>query len=107
MTSLSHSKELTSRHVNGKKLYEYADVVLDNCVASGDASLDVEGLSVKVCGTSSAAAVALLQQVILESIEIMLSHGYEPPVLMSYNVDGGREYNEKLLEKYAERLNMF
>ena len=107
VTSLTHSKEVTSLHVNGKKLYEYADVILDSCVILGDACLDVEGLSVKVGGTSSVATVALLQQAILESIEIMISHDYVPPVLMSYNVEGGREYNLKLLEQYAERLNMF
>lgn len=30
------------------------------------------------------------------------SNGYDPPVLMSLNVDGGPEFNEMLMEGYRE-----
>ncbi len=104
VTSLEVSKTMTSRHSSGKKLYEFADVVLDNRVAEGDASIKLEGMPVKVCGTSSIAAALLLNSTILEAIEIMLSKGYVPPVFMSANVDGGPEFNKRLTDKYADRL---
>jgi uncharacterized phosphosugar-binding protein len=79
-------------------------VVLDNRVLFGDASIDVPGLPVKVCGTSSISAAAMLNAAILEAIQIMVKAGYFPPVYMSANVDGGPEFNEKLTQKYADRL---
>lgn len=105
VTSLESSKELTSRHSSGKMLYEFADVILDNCVMKGDASIEVPGLPVKICGTSSVAAAMLLQSTILEAVKKMIALGHVPPVYMSANVDGGNEFNDKLLVEYANRLN--
>ena len=104
VTSLDISKTMTSRHSSGKKLYEFADVVLDNRGVEGDAIIELEGLDTKVCGTSSITAAMLLNATILEAIQIMLDKGYVPPVYMSANVDGGPEFNKKLVEKYAYRL---
>ncbi len=105
VTSLEVSKKLSCRHSGGKNLWEFADVVLDNRVAFGDASVEVEGLPVKVCGTSSISAAAMLNAAVLEAIQIMVSKKVIPPVFMSANVDGGNEFNEKLSTKYADRLN--
>ncbi|WP_027624153.1 SIS domain-containing protein [Clostridium lundense] len=104
VTSLDVSKTLNSRHSSGKNLYEFADVVLDNMGVEGDAAVQLEGLPVKICGTSSITAAVLLNCAVLESIEIMLLKGYTPPIYMSENVDGGPEFNKKLTEKYADRL---
>ncbi len=103
-TSLGASKKLSSRHSGGKNLWEYADVVLDNCVAEGDASIQLPGMPVKVCGTSSVSVAVLENAMILEAVEIMLAKGFQPPVFMSSNVDGGPEYNEKLTKQYFDRL---
>ncbi len=45
MTSMKHSTDCTSRHSSGKKMYEIADVTIDNCAEKGDASFTVEGLA--------------------------------------------------------------
>ncbi len=104
VTALDVSKNSTSRHSSGKLLYEFADVVLDNHSCFGDASLEVSGLDDKVCGTSSLANCLLLQQTIYEAITDMISKGYTPPVYKSANIDGGREFNNLLEQKYAERI---
>lgn len=104
VTSLDVSKKLTSRHSSGKKLYDFADAVLDNRGVEGDAAVEVKGLPVKVGGTSSVTAAVLLNCAMLEAIELMQSKGYTPPVYMSANVDGGPEFNKKLTDKYADRL---
>lgn len=105
VTSLEPSKELTSKHSSGKNLWEFGDVVLDNRVVKGDSSIDVPGLPVKVCGTSSVSAAVMLNAAVLESIQIMVSKGFVPPVYMSQNIDGGAEFNDKYLAQYADRLN--
>lgn len=104
VTSLASSQKLTSRHSCGKNLYEFADVVLDNMVPDGDAAVAIDGLPVKVCGVSSIAAATLLQTTMLEAIKKMVAQDYFPPVYMSDNVDGGPEFNEKLLTSFFDRL---
>ncbi|MCR4432122.1 MAG: SIS domain-containing protein [Tepidanaerobacteraceae bacterium] len=104
VTSLDVSRKLKSRHSSGKNLYQFADVILDNRGVEGDSAIQLEGMPVKIGPTSSVAAAVLLQATIVEAVEIMLSKGYTPPVYMSANVDGGPEFNQKLVEKYADRL---
>lgn len=104
VTSVGASKNLTSRHSSGKNLYEVADVVLDNRTVEGDSTIEVEGLDTKVCGMSTVTTAVLLQAVTLRTVEIMLERGFTPPIYKSQNIDGGREYNEELEEKYIHRL---
>ena len=104
VTSLEVSKKTPSRHSSGKRLFELADVVLDNHSIEGDAAVQIEGLRTKVGGTSSIAAALLLNQTVVFAIEEMIARGFEPPVLLSANIDGGPEYNEKLMEKYKETV---
>lgn len=104
VTALEASKGLKSRHSSGKRLFEIADIVLDNKIPEGDSALEMEGLKVKVCGMSTITTSILLQALTYQAAREMLDRGYEPPVYMSQNVDGGREYNEDLERKYIERL---
>jgi len=104
VTALDSSKELSSKHSSGKNLWEFGDVVLDNRVVKGDSSVEVKGLPVKVCGTSSISAALMLNAAVLEAIKIMVANDYFPPIYMSQNVDGGPEFNEKLVQQYADRL---
>ncbi|NBB79665.1 MAG: sugar isomerase domain-containing protein, partial [Verrucomicrobia bacterium] len=53
LTSLDMSKATTSRHPSGKKLYQLADLVLDNGGAPGDAAIDAPGFDYKVGPTST------------------------------------------------------
>jgi uncharacterized phosphosugar-binding protein len=105
VTSLESSKELTSKHSSGKNLWQFGDVVLDNRVMKGDSTVEVPGLPVRVCGTSSVSAAVMLNAAVLEAIQMMVAKGYVPPVYMSQNVDGGAEFNERLSARYADRLN--
>ncbi|GMA08203.1 UPF0309 protein [Tetragenococcus halophilus subsp. flandriensis] len=104
VTALDISKSSTSRHSSGKLLYEFADVVLDNHSAFGDAALTIKGLDSKVCGTSSFAATLLLQQTMYEAYALMVEKGYEPPIYKSANVDGGFEYNLEFENQYSDRI---
>lgn len=104
VTSVEASKKLKSRHSSGKNLYEIGDVVLDNRVPDGDAALHIDGMEANICGMSSISAAVLLQSVMYRACEIMVERGYLPPVYMSQNVDGGREYNERLTAEYFDRI---
>lgn len=111
ITSLSHSRQVTSRHSSGKKLYEVADVVLDNMGEPGDAALEIHGLPVKVCPTSTISGAALLWEVLGRAVAIAVSHNATPPVIVSGNLDKGEEWNRKVFaqvpDKYQNRLPWF
>ena len=100
LTSMKHSAGSTSRHSSGKKMYEVADVVIDNRAEKGDAGLWVEGLDLPIGGVSDAIGVAIAQALTTEVVERMIQAGVEPPVFCSSNVDGGDEKNAALYEKY-------
>lgn len=104
ITSLEASKKLKSKHSSGKNLWQIADVVLDNCVVDGDASIDMDGLDTKICGMSSITTAVLIQAAVYRAAEILLEEGIVPPVFKSQNIDGGPEYNEKLIAKHFDRL---
>jgi len=90
-----------SRHTSGKLLYQAADMYLDNCVPSGDAVVDING--VKMGAVSTAASSLLLNSVLAEAAGIA-SAKVKPPIYMSGNVEGGAEYNESLIERYTPRI---
>ena len=100
LTSMKHSANVTSRHSSGKKMYEIADVVIDNCAEKGDAAFYVEGFDVPIGPTSDAVGVAIAQALTVEIVDRLVKAGMEPPVLRSANVDGGDAFNTALYEKY-------
>ena len=104
VTAVEVSSAGTSRAKSGKRLFECADVVLDNKSSFGDAALEVEGLATRVGGTSLYTGCLLLDCAVMESIDILLERGVQPPLFMSANVDGGPEFNQRLLDQFKERL---
>lgn len=104
MTSLDMSKATSSRHPSGKKLYELADYVLDNCGVPGDAAIDAPGFAYKVGPTSTMSGALLLNLLSMEIIENLIAMGVTPPTYVSQNADGGAAHNEALATKYRHRI---
>ena len=100
MTSLEHSRNTDSRHKSEKKLYEIADVVLDNGACKGDAGFYIEGFDVPTGPTSDSIGTALAQALIAQTIHNLVQKGVTPPVFKSSNIDGADEYNDALFDKY-------
>ena len=100
MTSMRHSSSCTSRHSSGKKMYEVADVTIDNCGDIGDASFPIEGLGYPIGATSNAVGIAIAQALVCRVVELLVQQGIEPPIFKSSNVDGGDAHNNALFEKY-------
>ena len=98
------SKATTSRHPSGKKLYELADLVLDNGGVPGDAAIDAEGFAYKVGPTSTMSGALILNLLSMEIIEHLIAMGVTPPTYVSQNADGGAPHNEALALKYRHRI---
>ncbi len=104
LTNLNHSQSMSSRHPSGKKLYEFADIVLDNMGCVGDACVHFDELGRKVAPTSTVAGAAILNAVVAGTVEKMFADGFVPEVFSSSNVDGGDEVNEAFVEKYKNKI---
>ncbi len=104
ITSLAHSKSVSSRHSCGKRLFEIADIVIDNCGVAGDAVLEIEGLPGRACPTSGLAGMFIVESMVAQTIENLIQSGDTPPVFISANLDGSDAHNDELLAKYINRV---
>ena len=100
LTSMKHSASCASRHSSGKRIFEIADVTIDNHAEKGDSGLTIEGLNTPIGPVSDGTGIAIAQALINEVIDRMVQAGVEPPVFVSSNVDGGDEKNAHLYEQY-------
>jgi len=103
LTNLQQSKAAISRHPSGKRLFEVADCVLDSCVPSGDALLDIDGI--KTGAGSSIASMFILNTITSEALKIVAAKGFRPYVFQSQNVDGYN--NDAIYAKYKNRIKHF
>jgi uncharacterized phosphosugar-binding protein len=104
ITSLQHTGGMDSRHPSGKKLIDFADVVLDNQAPYGDSVLDLPDGAGKVCAVSSITAALIAQMLVAEVLRRMTDAGETPPVYLSANIPGGDEHNHALEARYAGRI---
>ena len=100
MTSMKHSSGCTSRHSSGKKMYEIADVTIDNCADPGDVGFPIEGLNSTIGPTSSVTGIAIAQALVCQVVDNLVKAGIQPPVFVSSNVDGGDEHNNRMFQQY-------
>ena len=103
-TNLTTSSASASRHPSGKRLFEVCDLVIDDCGCVGDAAIEIEGFRGKTAATSTVTGAAIVNAFCAEVAGLYVQHGKEPPVFMSANVDGGDEYNEKMMERYKDKI---
>lgn len=104
LTNLQTSRAVSSRHASGKKLYDFGDIVLDNCGCVGDSCLQLPGLPVKTAPTSTAIGAVLVNAIAARAIERMLEAGFEPPVFLSANLDGGDEHNRRMMSAFQDNI---
>ena len=104
LTNMNTSSAVASRHSSGKKLYDFADILIDNCGEKGDASLTLPGLPEKAGPTSTVVGALILNAVAVRAMELLLERGIEPPVFVSANLDGGDEHNARILEEYRDHI---
>ena len=104
ITSLDHARQVGSRHASGKRLFEIADIVLDNGGILGDGALDVPGLDVRMGPTSTIIGVFVLNAVIAEAVATLLARGVAVDVYASANRDGAEDAARVILDRWRDRI---
>jgi uncharacterized phosphosugar-binding protein len=85
-------------------MHEFADLTLDNKAPKGDAVLEDPKMPQKFNPVSGVTSTAILQALVAAAIEDLLRRGFTPPVFLAANVDGGAEYNARLVQQYRDRI---
>lgn len=104
VTSKEYTENVSSRHPSGKKMHEFADVVLDNKVPKGDAVLESERMLEKFAPASGVTSNALLHALVAATIGELLERDITPPVTIAANVEGGEEHNQRIFKEYGDRI---
>lgn len=109
VTSMDHTSKITSRHPSGLRLFEVADVVIDNRGAFGDAELplppEADGQERgAVLATSTVTSTLIAQMLITEVCGRLLEVGQEVPILISANIPTGDAHNDRLRARYGPRV---
>lgn len=99
MTNRAQSMQAQPRHSSGKKLYEVADLVLDNCGAVGDAAVRLEGADLAVGPTSTVAGAFMLNSIVVQVAANYVAQGLGPQVFVSANLAEGDQHNAELLKQ--------
>lgn len=104
ITSMQQSRANESRHRDGHKLYQIADVVLDNGAPDGDALIGAGDY--RIAGLSSLSGIVLANTLLCRCTEICLREGVTPGLFQSQNQDG-KNANEQLFSRYQSRIPHF
>ncbi len=109
LTSVQASAAARPRHPSGYRLYELADIVLDNHAPPGDAIADVPGCpGLKTGPVSTILGAYILNNIIVRAVERLAATGQEePPVFTSANVPGSAERNAWLVSHYRRQVKSF
>ncbi len=97
ITSMKHTLAEEPRHPSGKKLYEFGDIVIDNCGPHGDALIETDGVA-KVCSVSSICNNCIAQALAARTVELLKKDGCDLPILT-----GDKKHDEELIKKYEGR----
>ena len=108
ITAVEYSDYLKTKHKDGVKLKDVADVVLDNCSLIGDAAVDIEGFEMKVGSTSTIPNVYLQNAILTQMVEILVERGFKPDVYynghLAFMDENCADHNDRLVDKYFYRI---
>ncbi len=105
--SKAHSDASTSRHRDGKKLQDFADIVLDTGAPVGDAMVTIEGLETPVAPGSTIGGCLLVNTIKAEVAARLTRAGRPPKVLTASAVVGAAKAAslfESAYDEHARRL---
>lgn len=107
LLSKQHADKSTSKRPDGKKLSDFADLVLDTGAPVGDAMITVPGLDTPVAPGSTVGGAVVVNCIKAELARLLTEAGHPPKVLSAANVVGSEKavtLFESAYDEHAHRL---
>jgi uncharacterized phosphosugar-binding protein len=103
--SRKHSEASVSKHPAGKKLQDFADLVLDTGAPSGDAMVRIPGLDTPVSPGSTVGGCLLVNAIKAEVAARLVAAGQPPKVLTAAAVIGAERATQIFEAAYDEHAH--
>jgi len=103
-----HSAKSTSKRTDGKKLSDFADIVLDTGAPVGDSMIYIEGLDTPVSPGSSVGGIIIVNSIKAEVARLLTAAGQPPKVLTAssvINAERAKDLFEAAYDEHARRLS--
>ncbi len=107
VVTLEHLEKTTSKRQDGKKLSDFADIVLDTGAPAGDAMVTVPGLDTPVSPGSTVGGAMIVNCIKAETARLLTEAGHPPKVLTSaatVGVERATSLFESAYDEHAHRL---
>ncbi len=104
ITNMNHSEQTKSRHSSGKKLKDFADVVIDDGGLKGDAVVEIKNIKEKVGATSTVTGASIMNMIVIGVTKTLSNLDYDVPIYYSSNVDGGDNHNDAVKRKHDQNI---
>ena len=107
LISRRHSEASKSRHESGKKLHDFADLVLDTGAPVGDAMTTIDGIDTPVSPGSTIGGCMIINALKAEVADRLVKAGQPPKVLSASAIVGNEratELFEAAYDEHARRL---
>ena len=108
IVSQQHSDASTSKREDGKKLQDFADIVIDTGAPVGDAMVKIDGLDTPVAPGSTVGGCLIVNCIKAEVARLLTEAGQPPKVLSAGAVVGAEravELFESAYDEHAHRLS--
>src|SRR6476661_5875224 len=103
-----HSAKSTSKRADGKKLSDFADIVLDTGAPVGDSMIYIDGLDTPVSPGSSVGGIIIVNGIKAEVARLLTAAGQPPKVLTASSVidaEKAKQLFEAAYDEHARRLS--
>jgi uncharacterized phosphosugar-binding protein len=102
-----HSEKSTAKRADGKKLSDFADIVLDSGAPVGDSMIYIEGLETPVSPGSTVGGIIVVNSVKAEVARLLTAAGHPPKVLTAPSLIGAEKAAvifEAAYDEHAHRM---
>lgn len=102
-----HSEKSVSKRNDGKKLQDFADIVLDSGAPAGDSMIAVPGLDTPVSPGSTMGGIAIVNCIKAEVAALLTAAGQPPRVLTAPSIAGAEKAAalfEAAYDEHARRM---
>lgn len=102
VTGVEHSLASESGHSSGTRLLDHADVLIDLGIPIGDSLIEIDGPETRVGPGSTIPNVAVVNEIKVQTAELLAARGVLPPVLVGSAVVGRTRSAELFDAAYRE-----
>jgi uncharacterized phosphosugar-binding protein len=100
-----HSVSSTSKRTDGKKLSDFADLILDSGAPVGDSMIYIENLETPVSPGSTVGGIILVNSIKAELANLLTAAGKPPKVLTAASIVGAEKAKQLFEEAYDEHAH--